>query len=145
MDPVVAGLVAMGIGGGLKAFAGLFDDTASKKADLMRKQAGLEQGALEETMRRREGAQTQVLSSTKARMAGSGFSNDSKSFTDYLTGMASEFEKQNSFARTQGMQAIDLERQAADITGDNGVSKWLNFGADVLGTGGNILATGKFG
>jgi hypothetical protein len=146
MDPVTAGLIAVGVGGGLiKAFGGLFDDTAEKKANLMRKEADLSKSALEENMRRTEGQQTQVLSSTKARLAATGFDSDSNSFTQLLSGMSSEFDKQNAFARKQGEASIDLQRQAADITGDVGTSKWLNFGADVLGTAGDIFKISKFG
>lgn len=145
MDPVVAGLIAMGVSGGVKALAGLFDKSAGQKAQLMRQEADLKQSSLEESLRRAEGAQTQVLSSTKSRMAGSGFSTDSGSFQSYLTGMASEFQKQDAFARESGMKAIDLTRKAADITDSDGLSKWLNFGADIFGTAGNILSTGKIG
>jgi hypothetical protein len=135
----------MGVGGGLKAFAGLFDDTAQKRAVLMRQEANLEQSSLEENMRRLEGQQTQVLSSTKARMAGTGFASDSGSFETYLSGMAAEFQKQDTFAQKQGQQSIDLQRQAADIVADNGLSKWLGFGANILGTASSIFSTGKVG
>lgn len=145
MDPVTAGLIAMGVSGGVKALAGLLDNSAEKKAQLMRQEADLKQSALEESLRRAEGAQTQVLSSTKTRMAATGLSGDSGTFQSYLTGMASEFQKQDAFARESGMKSIDLTRKAADITGDVGLSKWLNFGADIFGTASNIFSLGKIG
>lgn len=118
MDPVTMGLIAMGIGGAVKIAASLFDDTADRQAALINKEADLKQSALEETMRRAEGQQTQVLSSTKARMAGSGFASDSLSFKDYLTGMATEFQRQNDFQRESGEKSIELMRQGASMIAD---------------------------
>lgn len=137
MDPVTIGLIAMGIGGAIKIGSDLFDDTAQRKAALMHKEADLKKSALEETMRRAEGSQTQVLSSTKARMAGTGFDSDSESFTSYLTGMASEFQKQNTFQRKQGMASIDLMHEAADIEGSD-TPNWLHAISDLAGTVGGM-------
>lgn len=142
MDPVTLGLIAMGVGGGVKALGDLFDDTASRQAALTRKAADLKQSALEETMRRTEGSQTQVLSSTKARMAASGFSVNSKSFDDYLTGMAGEFQKQNAFQKQSGMASIELMREGADIM-DDPTARYLRGATDLLGTGANILTRMK--
>jgi hypothetical protein len=133
MDPVTLSMIAMGVGGAIKIAGSLFDDTAGKQAALMRKEADLKQSALEETMRRAEGEQTQVLSSTKARMAGTGFASDSNSFTDYLSGMASQFTAQNAYAQKAGMESIDLIREGADIV-DDPWRKILGVGADVAGT-----------
>lgn len=145
MDPVIGGLIAMGVGGGLKSIAGLFDNSAAQRATLMRQQASMELSSLEENMRRVEGQQTQVLSSTKARMAATGFSSASTSFDNYLSGMSDQFKFQNQYAQTKGVANYDMQMHAADLTGDVDLSKWLNFGAGLTGMAGNIFATGKFG
>lgn len=137
MDPVTMGLIAMGVGGAVKLAGDLFDDTSSKQANLMREQARLKMGALEETMRRREGEQTQVLSSTKARMAATGFSSDSLSFTNYLTGMADEFKKQDEYASKSGLASIALMDKAADIL-DDPMKKILGGISDVFGIGSSM-------
>jgi hypothetical protein len=115
-----------------KVLGGLFDNTA----DLMRQQAQVKLSTLEENMRRTEGQQTQVLSSTKARMAGTGFSDDSKSFTGYIQTMATEFEAQNKATHDIGLKSVDLMRQAAD---DAEMKKWLGIGGDILGGAKDIL------
>lgn len=137
MDPVTMSLIAMGVGGAVKLAGSLLDDTASKEAAMLNKEADIKQSALEETMRRAEGEQTQVLSSTKARMAGSGFASDSASFTNYLSGMAAEFQKQNEFAQQQGMQSIELMREGAAITGDP-MQRILQGITGVVGTAGQM-------
>lgn len=140
MDPVIGGLIAMqAVGGGIKTLADLFDNTGAKEAELTRQAANLKLSALEETMRRAEGQQTQVLSSTKARMAATGFSSDSKSFTNYLTGMAQEFQKQNDYARQSGMASIDLMRDAADVQGSSAAHILAGVN-DLLGTGAGIIS-----
>lgn len=111
MDPVTLGLISMGVGGAIKVGANLFSDSG---ADAMREQAKLKLSALEENMRRTEGQQTQLLSSTKARMAGTGFDASSPSFTNYITTMADEFTKQNEFTLKNGLAAVDLMQQSAD-------------------------------
>lgn len=119
MDPLTLSMITMGVGGAVKVAGDIFGaNSASSQADLMRQQANLKLGALEETERRAEGQQTQVLSSTKARMAASGFEMDSGSFKDYLTSMATEFQNQNQTTQQQGMASIDLMRKAADTEGD---------------------------
>jgi hypothetical protein len=111
LDPVTLGLISMGVGGAVKTLGGLFGGIGSQ-ADLMRKEASLKLSTLEENMRRTEGQQTQVLSSTKARMAGTGFSTDSGSFTDYIHTMATEFDLQNKFTWEAGRKSVDLMRRA---------------------------------
>lgn len=143
MDPVLGSMIAMGVGGGLKILGGLFDDTRSKEAGLMRQQADLKLAALEETERRAEGSQSQALSSTKARLASTGFSSSSSSFGDYMAGMAAEFQKQNEFARKQGLASVDLMRKAADITDTDWLTKGLGLGASAAGTVGNIFGVMK--
>lgn len=139
MDPVTMSLIAAGVGGGIKAIAGLFDDSAQRKADLMNKEADIKTSALEETMRRAEGQQTQVMSSTKARLAGTGFSSESSSFHQLLAGMATEFQKQNEFAQKQGMAAIDLIRQGAnDVESAGNWQKVLGVANAVTGSVANI-------
>lgn len=130
MDPVTLGLVSMGVGGAVKMFGDIFG--GNSQADLMRKEAGLKLSALEENMRRTEGHQTQVLSSTKARMAGSGFSGDSGSFTNYISTMATEFENQNKTTVEQGLKSIDLIREGADAAQLGGA---LGGVGDFFGTG----------
>src|SRR5713226_8963644 len=117
----------MGVGGGIKVFSDIFGGIS--QASLMRKEAQLKLSTLEENMRRTEGAQTQVLSSTKARMAGTGFSSDSPSFTDYIKTMSTEFEAQNRAAREMGLQSVDLIRQGADAAQLGG---WLKAGGDLF-------------
>lgn len=116
MDPVTIGLVSMGVGGALKVFGGLF---GNNEADLIRQQAQLKQDTLTENMRRTEGQQTQVLSSTKARMAGTGFAAESGSFTDYIKTMDTEFTRQNKMTRDLGMRSVDLMRQGASAADTN--------------------------
>jgi hypothetical protein len=144
MDPVTLGLISMGVGGAIKVGADLFDNTAGKQADLMHQQAALKLSGLEENMRRTEGQQTQVLSSTKARMAGSGFATDSGSFTNYISTMATQFDLQNKATKEGGMKSIDLMNQAADIM-DDPMKKIFGTAADIFGTAGAILGTMKPG
>lgn len=144
MDPITLSMISMGIGGAIKVGADLFNDTGAKQANLMREQATLKASALEETMRRAEGQQTQVLSSTKARMAGSGFDSGSRSFTDYLSGMAQQFTAQNEFTQQTGMKSIDLMRKAADIVGDP-LKQLLAAGTDLMGSGMGIVGMTKSG
>lgn len=144
MDPVTLGLISMGVGGAVKVASDLFDDTASRQANLMRKEADLKLSTLEENMRRTEGAQTQVLSSTKARAAATGFASDSASFDRYLTGMAAEFQRQNDFTKTQGMAQVDLMRESADILGSP-VPKFIKAATDIFGTGTGIAGLLKPG
>jgi hypothetical protein len=133
VDPVTLGLVSMGVGGAVKMFGDIFGGFG--KADLMRKEAQLKLSSLEENMRRTEGQQTQVLSSTKARMAGTGFATDSASFTDYIQTMSTEFDAQNKFAREQGLKSVDLIRQGADAAALGGA---LGAAGDLFGTGAQI-------
>lgn len=137
MEPVTLGLIAMAVGAAIKITASALDDSGERQAALMHKQANMKLSALEETTRRAQGQQTQILSSTKARMAGSGFSSDSSSFSNYLTGMATEFQNQNDFAKRQGMAAVDLILGGADIYADQ-TKKWLGTAADVAGSAANI-------
>jgi hypothetical protein len=90
-------------------------------------------------MRRAEGMQTQLLSSTKARMAATGFSTESGSFEGYLTGMAEEFTRQNDFAKKQALQNIELERAAADLKAGGGPKDTVNA---LLRVGNAAAATG---
>jgi hypothetical protein len=129
VDPVTIGLVSMGVGGALKAFGGLF---GPDEGALIRKQAQLKLDTLEENMRRTEGQQTQVLSSTKARMAGTGFASDSGSFTDYIQTMSTEFDRQNRATKELGLQSVDLMRQGADMADTN----------RLLNTVGGLASTG---
>lgn len=146
MDPVTMGMVSMGIGGAIKVFGGLFNDTASRQAGLMHKEASLKLSTLEENMRRTEGQQTQVLSSTKARMAGTGFASDSATFSNYITTMATQFGAQNNAAEKQGKTSVDLMNQAADLTADTGtLSKIFGTASDVLGTAGGMAGLMKMG
>lgn len=137
MDPVTMALIGVGVGAAGKLLTGLFDHTASDQSNLMHQKADLDQSALDENMRRTEGQQTQVLSSTKARMAATGFDTGSGSFSNYLSGMSQEFNKQNAYALTSGTKSIDLENQAADVTGNVDLSKI--FGA--VGTAGSTVGT----
>jgi hypothetical protein len=134
----------MGVGGAIKVAGDLFNNTGAKEADLMRQQAGQKLAALEETMRRTEGQQTQVLSSTKARMAGGGFNVDSASFTNYLGAMNDQFAQQNAYTRKTGMDSIASMYQAADIMGDP-LKRILGVAADVTGTAGAMAGLAKFG
>lgn len=132
MDPATISLITMGVGSAVKVGSDLFDDSGAREAKLLREQAMLKQSALEETMRRSEGAQTQVLSSTKARMAATGFDSGSESFTNYLSGMADQFQMQNKFQAQQGMKSIDLMEQGANILADP-TRKYLRAATDFLG------------
>lgn len=143
MDPVTLGLISMGVGGAIKTLGGLFDNTASREADIMRQQAQLKLSTLEENMRRTEGQQTQVLSSTKARMAGTGFAGDSASFSNYITTMATQFSAQNKATMQQGRASVDLMNQAADITDSTGLQKLFGAAADIFGTVGNMAVLAK--
>lgn len=142
MDPVTLGLISMGIGGAVKVGADLFDNTAGKQADLMRQQADMKLSGLEENMRRAEGQQTQVLSSTKARMAESGFASDSNSFHNYIDTMATQFDIQNANTKAGGVQAVDLIRQGADML-DNPLTKMFKVGADIFGTASSMFALAR--
>jgi hypothetical protein len=140
LDPVMLGLISMGVGGAVKTVGGLFG--GGNQADTMRKEASLKLSTLEENMRRTEGQQTQVLSSTKARMAGTGFSTESGSFTDYIQTMATEFDKQNEFTYEAGRKTYDLMREGANTT----MAGSLVGGAgDLLGTAGNMFNLSKLG
>jgi hypothetical protein len=133
LDPITLGLIAAGAGGtATKVLGGLFDNSA----DLMRQQAQVKLSTLEENMRRTEGAQTQVLSSTKARMAGTGFEDDSASFKGYIQTMATQFDTQNKATHDIGLKSVDLMRQGAD---DADMKKWLGIGGDILGGAASIL------
>jgi hypothetical protein len=134
MDPITLGLVSMGVGGATKFISDIFDPTAGRQADLLRKQADLKLGALNESMSRAFGQQTQLLSSTKARMAGTGFDESSGSFTGYIKTMASTFEQQNAYTRASGLASIDLMRQAADQL-DDPTAKILRGVTDLAGLG----------
>jgi hypothetical protein len=138
VDPVTLGLVSMGVGGAVKTLGGLFGGLG--QADLMRKEASLKLSALEEGMRRTEGQQTQVLSSTKARMAGTGFGTDSPSFSKYISTMATEFENQNKFTWDQGLKTVDLIRQGANSAEVGG---FVGAAADLFGTGANMASLSK--
>lgn len=131
------------IGGVFKAEASALDPTNENRAALLRQQAALEKTTLEENMRRLEGSQTQVLSSTKARMAASGFDSGSASFSNYLSGMGEQFQAQDKFMMERGEQSLDLQEEAAKLTGQFGLAKWLDFGANLLGAGGSAVQTGK--
>lgn len=141
MDPITVSLIAAGIGGGIKAFAGLFDDTPEKVAGLKKQEADMKLAAFEENQRRAEGRQGQVLSSTEAKFAATGFRSDSDSFKSYLTGMASEFQKQNEFSKQQALKAHDLSYQAAELGVPSTMDKALGFTTDVLGTTANVAKT----
>lgn len=119
MDPITFGTIAMGVGDVAKMFSGLMDNSGHTNAMLTYRKANLMQSALEENMRRAEGRETQVMSSTKSRMAGSGLDFNSGSFMDYLNGMATEFQKQNAFERKQGTEQIDATRAAAYMMDSN--------------------------
>src|SRR5882724_4091675 len=107
----------MGIGAAVKIFGGMFGGPS--EGDLIRQQAKLKQDTLTENMRRTEGQQTQVLSSTKARMAGTGFASESGSFTDYIKTMDTEFTRQNKMTRDLGMRSVDLMRMGANMADEN--------------------------
>lgn len=121
MDPTLLQLMATGSKAILKYGLNIFDNSFGQptQGQLLRDQAEAKLGALDETMRRTEGAQTQVLSSTKARQAGTGFSSSSSSFTGYLQGMAEQFQMQDDFTRTQGMKSVDLIEKAANLSDHN--------------------------
>lgn len=113
----------------------LFDDPVRQKVDALNKDAQLKQSALDETMRRAEGAQTQVLSSTQARMAGTGFSSDSNSYKSYLTNMAAEFQSQDAVSRGKAQGAIDLQKKAAfNLADGHSLFQGLGIMSDVVGT-----------
>lgn len=76
---------------------------------------GLEQGALDEQLRRAKAQQNQVRGDAAARAAASGVAFDSQSTQAYLSAMAEEFKRQLDWARNQGQQAIDAERTASTI------------------------------
>jgi hypothetical protein len=123
LDPLTFGTIAMGVGDISKMFAGLMDNTGHNTAMLEYRKANLMQSALEENMRRAEGREAQVMSSTKSRMAGSGLEFDSGSFVDYLNGLATEFQKQNAFEKKQAEGEIALTRGAAYVQDSNPVTK----------------------
>jgi hypothetical protein len=108
------------------------DLLGDRQANLMREQAALKLGAFEESMRRAQGMQTQVLSSTKARMAGSGFSTGSGSYSDYIHGMASEFDKQNKMNTEFAAKDLFMSEQAASMTASAnsmaGLDTFIGFG-----------------
>jgi hypothetical protein len=121
-------LTSLGVGMDyLKDIAGMFDMGAKShyeaKSDMMK--ANLMQSSLEENMRRAEGMQSQVLQSATSKMASSGLDYSSKSFTDYLSGMATEFQKQDVFTRNQAQSQIDMVRGAAIVQDPNAVVKDL--------------------
>lgn len=142
MDPT---LIAMIFGTALKAGSYVFDQTEQRKAAIMRDGMQRTQQGLEENMRRLEGQQTQVLSSTRARMAGTGFASSSGSFENYMTEMSTQFGLQNTFKQAQGQANIEDMQKAADLTGDNGFSKWLNFGAGLFGGASSVAGAAKIG
>jgi hypothetical protein len=144
VDPITLGLISMGVGGAIKVAGDLFDNTGSRQADLMHQQAAAKLSALEETMRRTEGQQTQVLSSTKARMAATGFDAGSGTFTNYLGAMADQFAQQNAYTRKAGLDSIASMNTAADIMGDP-LKRILGAAADVAGTLGQMGTLAKFG
>lgn len=121
MDPILLQMISTGAKAtgqfGLNVFNNSFGQPT--QGDLLREQASAKMGALEETMRRQEGSQTQVLSSTKARDAGTGFASSSESFTNYLQGMADQFHMQDEFTRQQGMKSIDMIDKAAALSDKN--------------------------
>lgn len=121
MDPTLLQLMATGSKATLKYGLNIFDNTFGQptQGQMLHEQAQAKLGALDETMRRAEGAQTQVLSSTKARQAGTGFSSTSSSFTGYLQGMAEQFQMQDDFTRDQGMRSVDLIQKAATMSDHN--------------------------
>jgi hypothetical protein len=133
VDPVTLSMIAQGVGGAFKVFGDIFG--GNSQADLMRQEAQLKLNTLEENMRRTEGHQTQVLSSTKARMAGTGFSTESGTFTDYIKTMSTEFEAQNKATKETGLKSVDLIRQGADAAELGG---YLKAAGDLFGTGANI-------
>lgn len=129
MDPVTLSMISMGVGGGVKVFGDIFGGAA--RADTMRQEAQLKLSTLEENMRRTEGQQTQVLSSTKARMAGTGFSSDSPSFTNYIQTMATEFDASNKATIDLGTESARLMRKGADAASLAGA---IGGAGDILGT-----------
>lgn len=142
MDPVTLGLISMGVGGAVKTLGGIFSGLG--QSDAMRKEAQLKLSTLEENMRRTEGQQTQVLSSTKARMAGTGFSSDSGSFTDYIHTMATEFDLQNKSTWEAGIKSVDLTLQGAQLA-RNPLRLGLGAAGDILGTAGSMFGLAKVG
>lgn len=121
MDPTLLQLFTTGAKAVGKYGLDIFDGTFGQptQGDMLREQASMKVSALEESTRRAEGAQTQVLSSTKARDAGTGFDSSSASFTNYLQGMANQFQAQDSFATAQGMKSADMIEQAAQLSDHN--------------------------
>lgn len=117
MDPATLGLIVAAVGVGIKVVADQLDDTGAKQAALLHSQAAQKQSVFEETMRRQEGSQSQILASTKARTAASGFALTG-SFSDYLSGMATQFQFQNSADAANNRQSVDLILQGASIAGD---------------------------
>jgi hypothetical protein len=142
LDPVTLGLISMGVGGAVKTLGGIFGGIG--QSDAMRKEAGLKLSTLEENMRRTEGQQTQVLSSTKARMAGTGLSSDSGSFTDYIHTMATEFDLQNKSTWESGLKSVDLMLQGADLMGSP-LRLGLGAAGDIFGTAGAMFGLAKMG
>lgn len=137
MDPVTLSLISAGVGGAVKVASDLFDPSGGQQANLMRQEAALKMSALEESMRRAEGAQTQVLSSTKARMAATGLDSGSATFSGFLKSMSDRFTEQNAFTQAQGTKAISMMDASADILA-NPAKKLLAGATDFLGTGFNI-------
>lgn len=134
MDPVTLSLIGMSVGGGaLKMIGDIFG--GNSQAELMRQEAQVKLSSLDENMRRTEGQQTQVLSSTKARMAGTGFSSDSASFTNYIKTMSTEFDAQNKATKDQGERSADLIRQGADAAQLGG---YLGAAGDLFNAGAKI-------
>lgn len=118
MDPLTLGLLVTAVvGTAIKVGSDLADNTGAQQAMLLHNQAAQKQSAFEETMRRAEGSQSQVLASTKARAAASGFALTG-SFSDYLSGMATQFQFQNSADAANNRQSVDLILQGAGIAGD---------------------------
>lgn len=121
MDPILLQMMSTGMKAIGQYGLNIFDNTFGQptQGQLLRSQAEGKLSAIEESTRRAEGAQTQVLSSTKAREAGTGFSTASSSFTDYLKNMAEQFQMQDQFAQAQGMKSVDLISKAADLSDHN--------------------------
>lgn len=118
MDPITFGTIAMGVGD--KMFGSLVDTgRREEESKALMRRANLMQSSLEENMRRAQGAQTQIMSSTKARMAGSGLEFDSGTFMDYLNGLATEFQKTNAFERKAAEEQISETRQAGAVANPN--------------------------
>lgn len=136
MDPATLGLIVAAVGVGIKVVADQLDDTGAKQAGLLRAQAGQKMSAFEETMRRTEGNQSQILASTKARTAASGFELTG-SFSDYLSGMATQFQFQNSADAANNAQSVDLILRGAGIAGDPSV-KNLRTASDIASGLGSV-------